>query len=50
MLFSIFEAYAPNLKFTYCELAPVSLLTLLVCQHVYPPTIKRDIVTLIISV
>ena len=47
MLFSLIEAYAPHLKLTYCELAPVVqfIIILHVCQHVYPLTITRDTVS-----
>ena len=45
MFYSLFEAYAPNLKLTYCEQANIFQFTiaLLVCQHVYPLTITRDV-------
>ena len=46
MLLSLIEAYTPNLKLTYCELALVAkslIIILHVCQHVYPLTITRDV-------
>jgi hypothetical protein len=48
MVYSFVEAYAPNLKLTYCEVAKIIELTFLVSQHVYILTVTRDVVTIII--
>ncbi len=50
MLFSLIETYAPHLNLSYCEPAFIleSIITLLVCEHVYSLTITRDDVTIMI--